>query len=146
MKQVTIIERKPNGAVFIKLPDSFAVKIRIANNNVYLDFITQPSIRLYHTSFSIDYKGFRNFDDFSEKGKNLLLSRLSKEITSEISAFLNGRHDGVEYLNESYYSINGCLDLVPYMEYWAGCYNEISADGDILEEYTDPAKKSEGKQ
>lgn len=146
MKQITIIERTPNGAVFIKLPDVFGIKIRIAQKTVYLDFIIQPSKRLYHTSFSIDYKGYRNFDDFSERGKNLLLSRLSKEITNEIGAFMNGRHDGVEYLNESYYSINGCFDLVPYKEYWAGCYNEISADGDILEEYTDPAKKTEEKQ
>lgn len=147
MKQFSIIERNANGARIAQLVSNFEVKIKIVKRVVFLDFVDdQTATLLFQTFFPIDYKGYKDFDDFSEKGQRLLLERLSEVIVSDICAFVLGKYDGVAYPDEPYYSFNGCFDIVPYMGYWAGCYNLISEDEDILDEYIAPAEKAGGKR
>ena len=142
MKEFTIIERKPNGARIANVSGSFGVKIKIIKGLVFLDFIDdQTGTIIYRTFFPVEHKGYRSFENFREKGQELLLVRLSEVIVSDICTYITGKYDDEEYPEEPYYTFNGCFDIALYMRYWAVCYDLISDDEDILDEYINPDKE-----
>ncbi len=139
MKQLTILKRLPHGARFAQLPSNFKVDISIENDMMLVDFIDWKSNEsLFFSFIFIDADKYKSFDDFSEKGQELLLDRLREAIVGDICTFISGKYEGVSDPDEPYYSINGCLDIDAYMEIWLGYYDLISDDEDILDEYTDP--------
>ena len=139
MKQITIIEVLSNGARFAQLPSSFRLDISIKNDMLWLDFFDGDSGKLVFDTFSfIDEDLYKSFDDFSKKGQQLLLERLSDAIVGDISTFIGGKYEGVAEPDEPYFSIGGCLDINTYMDNWLAYYELISDDEDILNEYIDP--------
>lgn len=115
------------------------LEISIKNDMLWLDFFDEERNELVFDTFTfIDEDLYKSFDDFSEKGQQLLLERLSDAIVGDISNFISGKYEGVTEPDEPYFSIGGCLDINTYMEYWLAYYELISDDEDILDEYTDP--------
>ena len=144
MKQITIIKRLPRGVRFVQLPSDFKVDISIANDVVFVEFLDwKTSESLFFSFFFIDDDWHKSFDDFSEKGQELLLERLKDAIVNDISIFVSGKYEGVSEPEEPYYSFNGCLDIDTYMENWEAYYDLISDDEDILDEYTDPEEEKD---
>jgi len=144
MKQITIIKRLPRGVRFVQLPSDFKVDISIANDVVFVEFLDwKTSESLFFSFFFIDDDWHKSFDDFSEKGQELLLERLKDAIVNDISIFVSGKYEGVSEPEEPYYSYNGCLDIDTYMENWEAYYDLISDDEDILDEYTDPEEETD---
>ena len=133
MKQITIIKRLPRGVRFVQLPSDFKVDISIANDVVFVEFLDwKTSESLFFSFFFIDDDWHKSFDDFSEKGQELLLERLKDAIVNDISIFVSGKYEGVSEPEEPYYSFNGCLDIDTYIENWEAYYDLISDDEDIL--------------
>ena len=144
MKQITIIKRLPHGVRFVQLPSDFNVDISIDNDMVFVEFLDwKTNDSLFFSFFFIDDDWHKSFDDFSEKGQELLLERLTDVIVSDISSFVSGKYEGVSEPEEPYYSYNGCLDIDAYLENWEACYDLISDDEDILDEYFDPEEEIE---
>ena len=147
MKTLTIVEQLPHGARFAQLPINFKLNISIENDVVFLDFIEEQSNEVvFGTFFFIDYDGYKSFDDFSEKGQELLLGRLNETIVSDICTFISGKYEGEVDPEEPYHSISGCFDINAYMDDWLVYYNLISDDEDILDEYTDPEEETDESQ
>lgn len=100
----------------MQLPSDFKVDISIANDVVFVEFLDwKTSESLFFSFFFIDDDWHKSFDDFSEKGQELLLERLKDAIVNDISIFVSGKYEGVSEPEEPYYSINGCLDIDTYM-------------------------------
>lgn len=148
MKNLVIIQQLPHGARFAQLTNNFKLDIDITNDVVFLDFIDEPTNELlFGTFFFIDYDdGYKSFDDFSEKGQELLLERLTEAIASDIATFMGGKYENVAEPGEPYHEIGGCFDIDGYMDNWLEYYNLISDDEDILDEYTDPEEKGDEEQ
>ncbi len=100
MKQITIIKRLPRGVRFVQLPSDFKVDISIANDVVFVEFLDwKTSESLFFSFFFIDDDWHKSFDDFSEKGQELLLERLKDAIVNDISIFVSGKYEGVSELS-----------------------------------------------
>ena len=144
MRQFTILRRRPHGAVFVKLPDYFEVKLSIVNDMAILKFTNGKNNEIIFISFFlIDEDEHRKFDNFSKKGQALLLERLSEVIVADISSFVSGDYEDGKELELPYHSMGGCFDMDAYIENWLGYYDLISDDDDILDEYSDPEEETD---
>ena len=144
MRQFIIFQRQPHGAVFVKLPDYFKVEISIKNDMVLLDFMDgKNNETIFVSFFFIDNDEHRSFDDFSQKGQELLLERLSEVILADICSFVSGEYEDGKEPELPYHSMGGCFDIDAYVDNWLEYYDLISDDEDILDEYTDPEEETD---
>lgn len=146
MRRLTLFHRQPHGVAFVKLPDYFKVDISIENKMLLLTFIDGKNSETFFISFSlIDDEEHRDFDDFSKKGQELLLERLSKVIVADISSYVSGEYEGDKEPELPYHTVGGCFDIDSYMDNWLCYYDLISDDDDILDEYEYDIRKGKGK-
>ena len=145
MKNFVITQQLPQGARFAQLSNSFELKISIIHDVVFLDFMDEQTDELlFGTFFCIDTdEGYKSFDDFSEKGHELILDQLSELITQDICAFISGKYENDDFPESPYHDLNGCFNIDAYMDNWLEYYDIITSDEEVLEEYTDPEEHND---
>jgi hypothetical protein len=147
MKNFVITQRLSHSAIFAQLPECFRLNVTISRDVVHLDFIDEHNSEvLYGTFFSLDGEGYRSFDDFTKKGQELLLERLSEAIIDDISVFISGEHEDTEFPEGPYFCDNGCFSINAYMDDWREYYDFLTSEEDVLNEYSAPENETDSKK
>ena len=144
MKNFVITQLLSHGARFAQLTSNFKLNVSIDNDVVFLEFVDEQSDQpLFDTFFILDHEGFKSFDNFSEKGHELILDQLSELITQDICAFISGKYENDDFPESPYHDLNGCFNIDAYMDNWLEYYDIITSDDEVLEEYTDPEEHND---
>ena len=140
MKDIIITETLPQGARFAQLSQNFKMQISIENDILFIDFFDEKSEELLFGTYEfVDWEeDYKSFDDFTEKGQDLILERLREAIVTDVCAFVSGNYENLADPGIPYHSINGCMDMDAYKQIWASYYALICDDEDILDEYESP--------